>query len=178
MNLFDLRIRLRSVVESQETLAGRIFDWCTIALIVFSLLTFSIETLPNLSAQWIATLRYLEIGVVALFSIEYLLRVWVAEKRLSFVFSFYGLIDLIAILPTILATGFDLRSLRGFRILRVFRLLKLTRYTTALDRLRSALVRAREELILFSLVTVVLLWLAAVGIYYLSSRRALFLKRN
>ena len=166
MSPTPLRARLRDVVESQETRAGRVFDWVVIALIIFSLMTFSLETLPRLPVGLSDVLHWTEVGIVALFSVEYLLRVWVAGKPLKFVFSFYGIVDLIAILPTLLALGLDLRSARAFRFVRVLRLMKLARYSYALSRFRNALVAAREELVIFSVFTAVLLWLAAVGIYY------------
>lgn len=162
----SLRYRVRNIVDSQETDGGRIFDWFVVSLIVVSLVTFSIETLPNLPDQWVEGLQVVEIGIVSVFVVEYVLRLWVAKQRIRFVFSFYGMIDLIAILPALLATGMDFLSVRAFRLIRVVRLLKLVRYTSAVERFRRAIRRAKEELILFTGFTFVLLWISAVGIYY------------
>lgn len=71
-----------------------------------------------------------------------------------------------AILPFYLATGVDLRSLRALRILRLFQVLKLARYSAAVQRFHRAFIIVREELALFGLVTAILLFLAATGIYY------------
>ena len=162
----SMRLRLRDVVDSAETTMGKVFDWAVVVLILVSLATFSIDTIPDLSVAAREVLRLAELVVVVLFLLEYLLRIWVAERRLGYIFSFYGLIDLIAFLPSLIALGVDLRSLRSFRLVRVFRLLKLARYTRALDRFRAAIRASREELILFSFLALVLIWVSAVGVYY------------
>ncbi|MFD0950094.1 ion transporter [Paraperlucidibaca wandonensis] len=87
-------------------------------------------------------------------------------NRWSFVTSFFGVIDLVAILPFYLTTGLDLRVVRAFRLLRLFRILKLARYSKAMNRFSVALSLAKEELVLFLAMSAVVLYLSAVGIYY------------
>ncbi|WP_348704200.1 ion transporter, partial [uncultured Neptuniibacter sp.] len=82
------------------------------------------------------------------------------------VFSFYGLIDLLAILPFYLAFAIDLRTLRLIRFLRLMRVLKLARYNKAMLRFNKALLLAKEELIIFTISSIVMLYLSAVGIYH------------
>jgi len=135
-------------------------------LILFSTLCFSLETLPDIKPATKTFLHYAEIVVVAVFTLEYCLRIWAAESRLRFIFSFYGLIDLIAILPFYLATAVDLRTLRLLRLFRLARILKLVRYRSAIHRLGRAFFLAREELVVFTLATLIFIFLAAVGIYY------------
>jgi len=94
------------------------------------------------------------------------LRVTVADRKLKFIFSFYGLVDLLSILPFYISSGIDLRSIRAFRLLRLFRAFKIVRYNKAIRRFHRALLIAREELTLYLLVTLMLLYFAAVGIYY------------
>ena len=105
-------------------------------------------------------------ATVGLFTIEYLARIWVSENRLRFISSYWGIVDLIAILPFYLRLGLDLRVIRTLRLLRLFRVLKLTRYSRAVQRFHRALVIAREELVLFGATALILLYLSAVGIYY------------
>ena len=69
------------------------------SLIMLSLVTFSVETLPSISEHTRWLLRAIEVGTVSIFTVEYLLRLFVTERKLSFVFSFYGIVDLLAILP-------------------------------------------------------------------------------
>jgi voltage-gated potassium channel len=85
---------------------------------------------------------------------------------LKFIFSFYGLVDLLAILPFYLSFGVDLRTLRAFRLLRLFKILRLPKYARAIRRIRLALALIKEELILFLSLSGVLLYLSSVGIYY------------
>lgn len=157
---------IRLVVEQSDTALGRAFDLCVQFLVLISVVTFTLETLPALSKFQLSLLRSIEALLIGLFTAEYALRLWVARARARFVFSFYGLIDLIAILPYYLALGFDLRALRAVRFFRLFRLLKLARYSQALNRLGLALRLAREELVLFLAMSLVVIYLAAVGIYY------------
>jgi voltage-gated potassium channel len=157
---------LKAMVERTDTRAGRIFDLAIQALIVLSLITFSVETLPNLSRVWQTTLQWVEVVIVIVFTVEYALRLYFAEQRLAFVTSFFGVIDLLAILPFYLSMGVDLRSIRAFRLLRLFRIFKLARYSKAMRRFHRALLIAREEIVLFLCVTAILLYLAAVGIYH------------
>lgn len=157
---------IRQIIEEDDTRAGRAFDLTIQALIFYSLTSFAVETLPELSASTRSALEVSEGVVVAVFTIEYLLRLLIASNRLGFVFSFFGLVDLAAILPFYLATGVDLRSLRALRFLRIFQVLKLARYNAAIRRFHRAFVIVREELALFGMTTAILLFLASTGIYY------------
>lgn len=157
---------LRSIVQQHDTRAGRLFDLAIQSLIVISLVAFSIETLPNLSAATERWLTAIELLTVVIFTAEYALRIVVAENKLRFLFSFYGLIDLLAILPFYLGLGIDLRSIRAFRLLRLFRAFKMVRYSRAIRRFHRAFLIAREELVLFIVVALMMLFFSAVGIYY------------
>ena len=157
---------LKQVVEDTSTRKGRAFDLAMQSLIVLSLVTFSIETLPSLSDATRSALRRTEVVIVLIFTVEYLLRLLVADNRLKFATSFFGLIDLFAILPFYLALGVDLRAIRSFRLLRLFHIFKLARYSRAMRRFHRAILIAREELVLFGAIATIVLYLAAVGIYY------------
>lgn len=137
-----------------------------IALILFSVVCFSLETLPDLDPSTRRLLDAAEVAVVALFTAEYLYRIWVAQRRWRFIFSLHGLIDLLAILPFYLALMLDLRALRLLRLLRLLSVLKLVRYSRALQRFGQVLYRSREELLVFTAAILVLLYLAAFGIYH------------
>lgn len=136
------------------------------ALILYSLVSLTIETIPDLSPDWRAFFRLSEIVVVLLFTAEYLLRIWVADRPLKFMFSVWGIIDLLAILPFYIASGVDLRGIRIIRLFRVFRLLKMARYNRALHRLADAIRSQREEFTVFLGACGALIYLSAVGIYY------------
>jgi voltage-gated potassium channel len=103
---------------------------------------------------------------VIIFSIEYILRVYIAEKKIKYMISFYGIIDLLAILPFYLNSFVDLRSLRVFRVFRIFRAFKLVRYNRAMRRIQIAAKIVKEEIILFLIITGIFIFLAASGIYF------------
>ncbi|WP_370391847.1 ion transporter [uncultured Winogradskyella sp.] len=157
---------IKKVVENHNTPISKGFDFFIQFLIVLSVITFSIETLPKLNPNTRAILNGIEIFCVIVFTLEYLARIYIADKKLKFIFSFFGLIDLLAILPFYLAFGVDLRSLRVLRMFRLFRLLKLVRYNKAMRHFTKAMLIAREQIILFMAVTLVLIYFSAVGIYY------------
>ena len=135
-------------------------------LILLSLVCFTIETIPSLSSETYKILNTLEIVFVAIFTLEYVARIYFSKQKIKFIFSFFALIDMIAIIPFYLSLGFDLKSLRAVRLIRVFRLLKLTRYNKAVNFLSNAFKDSKEELLVFSFLASALLYLTSVGIYY------------
>lgn len=161
-----MRKKLRAIVEDNTTKAGQVFDIIIQVLIISSLVAFTIETYPDNSPETSQLLRNFEIFCVVIFTIEYVLRIVVAKNPLKYIFSFYGIIDLLAILPFYLSDVFKLTSLRAFRIFRIFRLFKLVRYNRALNRFSIAFNIIKEELILFMVLTFIFLYIASAGIYF------------
>ena len=161
-----MRAYIKSIVEINDNKLSRFFAILIQCLILLSIITFSVETIPNLKPQTISILHSIELFCVIIFSLEYLLRIYVADKPFRFIFSFFGLIDLIAILPFYLSFGVDLRSLRALRFLRIFRILKLVRYNRAMSHFTRAIKLAREEILLFVFITLILIYFSAIGIYY------------
>ncbi len=157
-------MNIKSIVERNDTQAGRIFDLVMQSLILFSVITFSIETLPDLGASARKLLHITEVVIVIIFTVEYFLRFYVADRKLGYVLSIYGLIDLIAIIPFYLF--FFLSFSIDLRWLRIIRLMKFFRSGKAIRRFTRAFVIAKEEIAIFGVVTVMLLYLSAVGIYY------------
>jgi voltage-gated potassium channel len=157
---------LYNIVEDNTTRNGKYFDFFIQGLILLSLVSFSLETIPDISENLISFLYYLEVFTVSLFSLEYLIRIWVSKKPILYVFSFFGIIDLLAVLPFFLVGYLDLRFLRAFRILRVFRALKIVRYNKAMKRFGLAFILVKEEIVLFFVCTIILIFITSAGIYY------------
>lgn len=134
-------------------------------LILINLIAFSFETLPGLNPGWQKSLAAIETLSVIAFTLEYIVRVSFSRPRSAYAWSFIGIIDLVSILPFYLGLAFDLRSVRALRLMRVFRIFKLARYSAAARRYHLAFQYAREELILFGAAALIVLYLAAVGIY-------------
>ena len=162
----SLRDRLRPIVQDASTPAGRLFDLAIQALIITSLVAFAVETMPELRPDFREALRAFERVSIGIFTAEYALRLWVARRPKDYAFSFYGVIDLLAILPYYLAPGLDLRSFRAFRLFRFVRALKVLRYSRALRRFRLAFNEIRAELALFAAAAGVLTFVAASGIHH------------
>ena len=157
---------LKTIVEDNTTVHGRRFDLAIQLLIGVSIVGFSIETLPGLSSPTKQLLTGIESVTVGIFTVEYLLRILVADRKMRYITSFYGVVDLLAILPFYVSTGLDLRSLRVLRFFRLFRSFKMVRYSNAIQRLQRAFTLVREEMLLFLAVTAMLLYLSGAGIYY------------
>lgn len=161
-----MRKKLRSILDNQSTKKGKRFDLFIQAMILISLLAYAIETLPDLSPLTIKWLHFIEIVCLIIFTIEYILRIFVAKKPWKYIFSFYGIIDLLAILPFYFQGSLDLRSVRAFRIFRVFRAFKLIRYNKALNRIHLAASLVKEEIVLFFIVSSIFMYISSAGIYF------------
>lgn len=149
--------RLRAIIE------GNIVSGIIQFLILASAVVFVLES-DSEDSQALHFI-FLDSAFFGLFSIEYILRVYVAPRKRDFIFSFYGIIDLLAILPSLfLLPGF--RVLRILRFLRIFRIFKATRFILAVDRLTEALREIRRELLALVILSLMLVYLAACGIHY------------
>lgn len=154
---------IRRIVWASDTRAGRVFDTVVMSVIVGGLIVDAVVTLDALGQGASQGLVLASTAVTTMFVVEYALRLATAPKRWRYMTSFYGIVDLAAILPTLL--GLDLRALRAFRLFRLLRLLKITR-ARALNRFGKALWTVKDEGLIFLFTTAVVLYLAAAGIYH------------
>ncbi len=159
------RTPIRAILEGDHPRFGRTVPFVLQGLIIFSLISIALESLEDLPI-WVAhLLRAVEVVTVILFTIEYGLRIAVAERPFRYVFSFFGIIDLLAILPFYLSLGANYRALRAVRLVRLFWLFKIVRYTDAFDNIRAALRLVRSELIAFAFIAILVIYVCGVGIY-------------
>lgn len=159
-------VRAGTRQKVREVVDGSLFETLTQGLVLFSLITFTLETVPSIENQYGHLLNWVEGGIISLFTLEYVLRLWAAEKRLGFAFSFFGIIDLLTILPTLLTLGVDGRPLRAFRLVRVFRIFKLVRYSDAVERIQIAWQVAKEELTFAIMGSLIVIYVSSVFIYF------------
>ena len=147
------RNRLHEIVFESDTLAGRLFDLLVIWLIVLSLVVVMLESVREIREHYGRALFYAEWFFTILFSVEYLLRLLAVKNPLRYALSFYGLVDLLAILPTyvsLLVPGTQyLLTIRILRLLRIFRILKLTEYISEGKIITTALVASRRKISVF-----------------------------
>jgi voltage-gated potassium channel len=158
-----LRKQLFEIIFEADTPAGKFFDICLLIAIVLSVITVICESVPNLRSNFASGFLTLEWIFTAIFSIEYILRIYASNQRAKYIFSFFGLIDLLAILPAFLGIfilgAHSFMIIRAFRLLRVFRVLKISRYSNASETLLTALKASREKIgvFLFTILTTILL---------------------
>ena len=154
------------LITNPNTSVGRGFAVAVQILILVSLFSFALSTTPNIPPKLKAFLWWEQFAVIVLFTIEYAIRLLAAPNKAKYVFSFFGLIDLMSILPFYIQMGVDLRGLRAIRLVHIFQILKLGRYSQAIQRFHRAFLLSKEQIALFFSITGILLFIAAVGIYY------------
>ncbi|MFT6791225.1 MAG: voltage-gated potassium channel [Cellvibrionaceae bacterium] len=155
----DIKPQLYRIIFGHETPAGKLFDLLLIYLIITSVFIVILDSLSIVPSDWKFSLKFLEWAFTILFTFEYVLRVYCSPNRWRYVFSFYGLVDLLSIFPTYLSLFMTdisyLLIVRLLRVLRVFRILKLARYLSEANILsRSLLMSRRKILVFFSAVMV------------------------
>ena len=142
----------------------RNFDLWLIAAILASVTVVILDSVPAVKERWHGVLYLAEWFFTLLFTAEYALRLWVVRKPLRYARSFYGVIDLLAILPTFLSLLFpasaSLTVIRALRLLRIFRVLKLVEYSSEAGVLIEALLRSRRKIFVFiaTLLTIVVIF--------------------
>ena len=154
------RERLRRIIFEADTTAGKAFDVVLLVLIVGSVLLVMLESVATVRQQFAPTLLALEWVVTGLFALEYAARLWTAEDAGRYARSFFGVIDLLAILPLFIALvvpgAQSLLVVRSLRLLRVFRVFKMAHWLRQANYLLDA-VRSSSQKILVFLLTVLLI---------------------
>ena len=153
MKTHSLKNTLYVTIFGTHTKAGRTFDIALIIAILSSLAVLVLDSIPAVQAVWAKELKFLEYTFTGLFTIEYLLRLYCSPKPAAYAKSFYGVVDLLAILPTYLVLFFPSASfmgvIRALRVLRIFRILKLVRYLQDSNVLLRSLLMARRKIFIF-----------------------------
>jgi voltage-gated potassium channel len=160
-----LRRRMFDVIFEADTLAGRRFDILLVFAILLSILVVVLDSVPGLRRDWDVWLSASEWGFTLLFTLEYLARLSCVDRPWRYAASFYGVIDLLSVLPTyasLLVPGSALLlDIRILRLLRVFRIFKLTLYIEEYTRLGEALAASRRKILVF--LSVVLMVIVIMG---------------
>src|SRR3712207_226006 len=160
-----VRARMHEVIFEADTPAGRAFDFALICLILLSVATVMLESIRDVRERYGELLYALEWLVTLLFTIEYVLRLMSLRRPLRYARSFFGVIDLLAIIPTYLSFFVPgsqyMLVIRILRLLRIFRLLKLSEYVSEADTLRQALRASRRKISVF--ISAVVLLVVIIG---------------
>jgi voltage-gated potassium channel len=147
------REQLRIIIFQTDTVAGRRFDKTLLLIILSSLVVVIIDSIDSIHHDYAGLLAYIEWGFTLVFTVEYALRLYCSPKPMRYAFSFYGLVDLLAIVPAILALYYSdaqyLLIIRIIRMLRIFRVLKLGHYLKQANYLLAALHGSKQKIIVF-----------------------------
>ena len=158
---------------------NKTFEFFIIGMILLSVLAIVLESMQEVKTKYSSILELFNVFSIIVFSIEYILRLYVSDKShpsnsriksaFKFIFSTYGLIDLIAILPFYLpmVITMDFRYLRALRLTRFLRILKINRYTNSLNLIAEVIKEKKSELAATGFVTFLILLLASFTMYYI-----------
>ena len=147
------RTKLHEVIYEADTPEGKLFDVILLIAILLSIILVMLESVASINSKYQNTLNLGEWIITILFSLEYIARIICVKKPIKYIFSFYGVIDLLSTIPKyvslILGGSQALATLRALRLLRVFRILKLTRYLGSSNQLASAIKNSRAKIAVF-----------------------------
>jgi voltage-gated potassium channel len=164
------KTKLHEIIYEADTPEGKLFDVVLLIAIIASIILVMLESIKSFDNKHHAVLDVSEWLITILFSIEYIARIITVKKPLKYIFSFYGIIDLLSTIPKYISLIFGgihaLAALRALRLLRVFRILKLARYLGASNMLTSALKASRAKISVF-LFTVLILCIIFGTVMYL-----------
>ena len=174
----ELRERLYRIIFGTDTPAGKLFDVVLLWAIVISVALVMLESVREVGDAYGVYLHWAEAFFTALFTMEYLLRLWVVEKPIRYARSFFGLIDLLSIVPTYLVVfvpgAQSFMVIRALRLLRIFRILKLARYIGEASVLGKALYASRRKILVFLVTVLTLVMLTGTLMYLVESPEAGF----
>ncbi len=164
------RKKLHEVIYEADTPIGKFFDIALLVLIVISIVAVMLESVASIKIIYGDQLAIIEWIITIFFTMEYIGRIIAVRKPLSYIFSFYGIIDLLATLPKYLDLLFPgssfLLSIRALRLLRIFRILKLAHFVGASNQLMAALKKSRIKIAVF-LFTVIILCIILGTLMYM-----------
>jgi len=153
VNRSGFRRKLYHIIFESETRSGKIFDICLLVVILLSVLVVALESVNSFRAVFASTFFWAEVAFTILFTIEYILRIYSTPRPLKYIFSFFGIVDLLAIVPTYLTLlhsgAYALLIIRVLRLLRIARIFKLTRFITEGEVLTRALRASITKILVF-----------------------------
>lgn len=145
--------RIYTIIFESDTKAGKTFDVVLLATILMSIVLVMLDSVESIHLEYYRLLKSLEWVITVIFTIEYIARICVVERPRKYILSIYGLIDILAILPSYLGlffgVGQSLLVIRILRFMRIFRIFKLSRYTRAGRLLASSLWSSKEKIMVF-----------------------------
>lgn len=168
-NRSSLKEKIHEVIFEADTTSGKYFDIALLVSIVISVLAVSLESVDSIDKVYHSQLVMLEWFFTILFTIEYFLRLYSTEDSVKYSTSFFGMVDLLAILPTYISIFIpgaqSLLVIRALRLLRVFRVFKLSRYLGEANVLSEAIIQSKTRIVVFLSTITVLSFITGAGMY-------------
>jgi voltage-gated potassium channel len=153
------RKRIHEIIYEADTFQGKLFDLVLILTISISVILVTLESVDNYDSKYHSFLNISEWIITILFSIEYILRIISVKKPLKYIFSFYGIIDMLSIIPKYISLFVfgtsSLAALRALRLMRIFKILKMNRFIGASTNFRRLLSAGRAKIIVFILFIII-----------------------
>jgi len=150
------QVKMHEIIYEADTPAGKLFDVLLLILIVISIIAVMLESIQSIDLKYGKELNTLEWVITILFSLEFIARISCIAKPFKYIFSFYGIVDILSLLPSYLGFFFveggghsSLSVIRSLRLLRVFRILKLARYIGEANLLVKSLKASRPKIVVF-----------------------------
>lgn len=172
------RHTLHEIIFESDTFAGKAFNVVLLILIALSTLIVMLESTPALHNRYYATFLAIEWFFTTLFTIEYILRLISVRRPMRYALSFFGLVDLLAILPTylsiILPGGQYFLVIRTLRLLRVFRIFKMGEYLSDAQLITRALYASRRKIFVFLLTVLLLVMIIGAAMYVIEGEASGF----
>lgn len=163
------KFKLHEIIYEADTPAGRFFDIAILIVIILSVVLVMMESVSSLLYQYAWEFYVAEWIITAIFTVEYILRIIAINKPRRYIFSFYGLVDLLSTLPSYIAFIFGganlLFAIRALRLLRIFRILKITRYIGESRKLMLALKNSKAKILVFLFAVLIICIIAGTLMY-------------
>lgn len=167
------RLKMHEVIFEADTFVGKLFDIILLILIVLSIIVVMLESVPVYRNEYSVILHDLEWGFTILFTIEYFARIISINKPFNYIFSFYGIIDLLSIVPTYLGIFISgsrsLMVIRALRLMRIFRILKLGEFLNESQKLIDSLKASRQKIMVFLLSILTMVTILGTVMYLVES---------
>ena len=164
-----MKEKIHEVIFEADTPSGKYFDIALLLSIIVSVIAVSLESIESIDKVYHSQLVIIEWFFTILFTIEYILRLYSTEHSVKYSTSFFGVVDLLAILPTYLSIFIpgaqSLLVIRGLRLLRIFRVFKLSRYLGEANILSEAIIQSRTRIVVFLSTITVLSFITGAGMY-------------
>ena len=154
-NTKSFKQKVHEIIFEADTANGKLFDVILLAAILLSIIGVMLESVDEIDKKYHELIMAFEWGFTILFTIEYFFRIYAVNRPLKYIFSFMGIVDLLAIIPTYLIFIFPavhwMSVIRAIRLIRIFRIFKLSRYLRGAHTMQIALRSSRPKIIVFLL---------------------------